>query len=81
MNLYKIFCYVLQKDENQGNKRLSVYTRNENEKGDKSAYKYEYTYSGEYLSNVKGNEDGDLSEETFSFVQSKFIAYNYLVED
>lgn len=57
--------------------KLSVYTRNEDEKGDKSAYKYEYTYSGDYISYVEGDEDGDWSKETFSFIEGKFMTYKY----
>lgn len=60
---------------NLTNSRLSVYNRNDDEKGDKSAYKYEYIYNGEYLSKVNGNED--WSEETFSFIQGKFMTYDY----
>ena len=42
---------------NLTNSRLSVYNRNDDEKGVKSAYKYKYIYTGEYLSTVTGNED------------------------
>lgn len=66
--------------------RLSVYTRDENQKGDLSTNRYEYTYTSDgYLSKVTGvetdNEDGekieDKIEETFSFEQGKLMTYNY----
>lgn len=57
--------------------KLSVYTRNEDEQGDKSVNKYEYTYNGDYISYVAGDEDGDWSKETFSFIEGKFMTYKY----
>lgn len=58
--------------------KLSVYAIDEIEKGIyQSIYKYEYAYIGGYLNEVKGNEDGTIIEETFSFADGNLMVYNY----
>lgn len=64
--------------------RLSFYTRLYDKKEDEDKeeiWKYEYKYNGEYLTFVKGDEDGAQTEETFSFVDGNFVTYKYVDDD